>query len=90
MIVVNGAFRVGTAGFSAGAGRSLTARSSASAADLALHVAHGGGDTKASWLEGMRLRKTRYRKWSKDQKLSGFVAAVALVVIVLIVVVRAL
>ena len=47
--------------------------------DLVYTHAHGGGDTKASWLEGMRLRKTRYRSIvpsGRKARLHGDVALV--------------
>jgi len=40
---------------------------------------HGGGDTKASWIESMRSRKTRYRNVSASERKVRLFGDVALI-----------
>ena len=47
--------------------------------ELVYTHSHGGGDTKASWIETMRLRKTRYRKVTCSERKARRYGDVALI-----------
>ena len=47
--------------------------------DLVYTHSHGGGDSKASWLEAMRSRKSRYRKITAGERKASLFGDVALV-----------